>query len=267
MSPGPLADADPTLLRLSRVVPRKMASHPFIPASLDLPHYVPNTHDDMVILGGFAAACGAFTLLAFASGHGLPMFRRTIYTWCWLSGIIHMALEGYFVVNVRDLAAHNTLLGQVWKEYAKCDSRYMWGDRAVWIIEAITSFVWGPLLWLMAIRMRANHTKTNRYLPWLLLISTGQLYGTIVYFYTSLRLEPLAADAVAPASLVDQVKSFIDRMTYDDGIKTPFYFWVYFFFMNFIWVVVPSIVITWALRVLTTDPPKANAPGKKLKTN
>ncbi|KAI9183086.1 hypothetical protein H9P43_004003 [Blastocladiella emersonii ATCC 22665] len=248
------------------IVARKMPmtpEHPFYPRALDLPHYVPNTLNGELIFGSFGAICAALVLAVWFAGRSLPTFRRVVLVWCVLSGSIHMTVEGYFVVFYETLASLNTPMGQLWKEYAKCDSRYMWGERAVWMIELITSFAWGPLLYLVAYRLWSAHTRVHRYLPLLVVISTGQLYGTILYFATSLRTAARAAGAPEPSSLVETVADVLNRVVYDDGRPERYYFWIYFFTMNVIWIVVPSTVLIWAMRILSRDPAKAASKKSK----
>jgi hypothetical protein len=49
-----------------------------------------------------------------------------------------MRWTGYFVINHMSLASSQTLLGQVWKEYALSDSRYLTADPFTLCVEAIT---------------------------------------------------------------------------------------------------------------------------------
>lgn len=48
-------------------------------------------------------------------------------------------IEGYYAVNVYDIAGQTTFLASMWKEYALSDSRYMTVDSCVWMIESITA--------------------------------------------------------------------------------------------------------------------------------
>ncbi|KAL7752048.1 hypothetical protein RI367_002577 [Sorochytrium milnesiophthora] len=247
---------------------RKLSAHPYYPQNLDIPHYAPNELGDMAVLGSFAAVCGAVTVLAFAmsgvSKRGAASVRqsrmtfaqRLLFTWCILSGAIHIAIEGYFVVFWKTLPSLQTPVGQVWKEYAKADSRYLYGEACVWIIEAITAFAWGPLLLFVAARMFFYAHRHQRYLPWLLMISTGQLYGTIVYFYTSMKVRPAGKE---PLSGMAYAHDFLGRLYSDDTVPEPFYFWVYYVFMNFIWVVAPGLSILYSLVQLDVDPVRAAA--------
>ena len=45
---------------------------------------------------------------------------------------------GYFVLNHASLAGHQTLFGQLWKEYALSDSRYLTSDPFMISVETIT---------------------------------------------------------------------------------------------------------------------------------
>lgn len=54
------------------------------------------------------------------------------------AGILHCFFEGYFVINHNHMGPSQDLFGQLWKEYAKSDSRYLIVDPFVLSIEAVT---------------------------------------------------------------------------------------------------------------------------------
>ena len=54
----------------------------------------------------------------------------TNYVICW---------KGFFVVNHKSLATSQHPIGQMWKEYALSDSRYLTGDVFVLCVEALTA--------------------------------------------------------------------------------------------------------------------------------
>ncbi|KAI9219528.1 Emopamil binding protein-domain-containing protein [Blastocladiella britannica] len=258
----------------SSIVPRKMSSHPYYPRTLDLPTYVPNSYPGELIFGGFGIVCAGVFFTALALSRHLSVTRRAVFVWCVLSGAIHMFLEAYFVWYYAELPAMTTPTAMVWKEYARCDSRYLWGERGVWMIEAITGFVWGPLLWYIAARLRSAPSKTHTYMPWLLMVSVGQFYGTVLYFATSLRVEPLTpSQNLNGASLLEWATSVASRTVYDDGDPHPYYFWVYFVLMNAMWLVVPAACGTWAMcdllrgpgRVVGTAPARAKVSAERKK--
>ena len=69
------------------------------------------------------------------------------------------------------------------KEYTNADSRYATRDSFVVAMEAVTAFVEGPGCYAAVYGMLFLR-------PWVgavqILVSAGQLYGTVLYFVTSL---------------------------------------------------------------------------------
>ena len=69
------------------------------------------------------------------------------------------------------------------KEYTNADSRYATRDAFVVAMEAVTAFVEGPGCYAAVYGMLLQR-------PWVstaqILVSAGQLYGTVLYFFTSL---------------------------------------------------------------------------------
>lgn len=45
---------------------------------------------------------------------------------------------GYFVLNFRSMASLQSILGQLWKEYALSDSRYLTQSSFVVCVESVT---------------------------------------------------------------------------------------------------------------------------------
>lgn len=70
------------------------------------------------------------------------------------------------------------------KEYGKADSRYILRDACTIGIEAITACVEGPLCLLCVIGY-LRQCSWRQVLA--LLIVTGELYGTVLYFYSSMH--------------------------------------------------------------------------------
>lgn len=83
-------------------------------------------------------------------------------------------------------------------------------------MESITAISWGPLSFLTAILIVKD--SPYRY-PIQALVSTGQLYGDVLYYSTSLFDE------------------FFSGKTYYR--PEPYYFWFYFIFMNAFWIAIP----------------------------
>lgn len=128
-----------------------------------------------------------------------------------------MFFEGYFALNYKELAGMSTLFGQLWKEYALADSRYLTQDPFVLCMETVTAALWGPLCWVVAGLIAKDHPLRH---PLQTIVSMGQLYGDLLYYATSM----------------------FDHYCYEINYSRPerFYFWGYYFFMNFIWIVIPA---------------------------
>lgn len=145
------------------------------------------------------------------------------------------------------------LFGQLWKEYAMSDSRYLTSDPFVLCMETVTAVsresrnqvynircehsdtacqvCWGPLCFVVAWYITTQNPL--RY-PLQAIVSLGQIYGDVLYYATSM----------------------FDH--YHKGITycrpEAYYFWVYYFFMNFIWIVIPGS--KWQASVLRIHIPK-----------
>eukprot|EP00898_Chlorokybus_atmophyticus_P008238 jgi/Chlat1/8415/Chrsp80S07841 len=194
--------------------------HPYHPASLELPGFVPSMMPLPLMLAIFFVTVGiVFSSVWTLSGQVKHFYGadRAVLSWMIVSGLIHIFLEGAFVLRPEFYKdPRPEFFSEVWKEYAKGDSRYATRDSFVVSMEAFTAFVEGPACLAVAYAMMHN-------LPWRytlqILVSAGQIYGDILYYATCV-LEGL--EHIAPGFL---------------------YFWFYFVFMNFIWIVVPGLCI------------------------
>ena len=196
-------------------------SHPYYPKILVLPHYVAPTLTTVPLLGIFFSVVGAILLASWAISKrynsSLSIQHRLIYLWFVLCGFIHFFFEGYFAVTHATIASRTDLFGQLWKEYSKADSRYMTSDSFVVIMESITALLWGVGSFVMAYAIVWD--TPYRYILQFL-VSTGQLYGDVLYYLTTLFE---GAPHARP-----------------EGI----YFWFYFVFLNAFWIVIP-IALMW----------------------
>lgn len=77
--------------------------------------------------------------------------------------------------------------------------------------------LWGPLSFLLAYLITVDHPLRH---PLQTIVSTGQLYGDILYYATSM------------------FDLYYSGLSYCRPER--YYFWCYYFFMNFIWIVIPS---------------------------
>ena len=107
-------------------------------------------------------------------------------------------------------------------------------------METITAFVDGPLAALAAFAFLWNFP--SRYVIQLML-SLCQLYGDVLYFYTEIK------------------EDFIHGEKFH-----PQYFWFYFFFMNIIWIVIPTLCIFDAWKHIVHSQANADDEGHRGKS-
>lgn len=207
------------------------SNHPFNPSNLVIKDYIPNSMTNVGILSialpGFAVVFIAVWLMTAKDFHGrpIPLGQRAMLAWFGLCGMIHCILEGYFSVFYETIPSKTDFLGQIWKEYGKGDSRYVIGDNCTVCVESVTAWLEGPACFLIILTYLKR--SPSRYILQLL-VSTGQLYGTIIFFMTEFR------DGLAHCKYGD-----------------PLYFWFYFIGMNAPWVVVPILNMIHSFRHLS----------------
>ncbi|XP_004871992.1 3-beta-hydroxysteroid-Delta(8),Delta(7)-isomerase [Heterocephalus glaber] len=205
-------------------------SHPYRPRDLRLDHFVPNDLPAWYIVTALFSVFGVLAVTMWllssrASVVPLGTWRRLSLCWFGMCAFIHLVIEGWFAVYHEAILGDQALLSQLWKEYAKGDSRYIISDNFTICMESITACLWGPLsLWAVIAFLRQQRI---RYILQLV-ISLGQFYGDALYFLTEYR----------------------------DGFQHgepghPIYFWFYFFFMNALWLVIPGILIFDSMKQLS----------------
>jgi len=198
--------------------------HPFYPQNIILSNYIPNDWDVPALITAFVATWALISGVTLAvvrkQNPDLKSLDQLLVLWFILTGSIHFFFEGYYVYNHSRMPSMQDFFGQLWKEYALSDSRYMLPNAFVLCMETWTALLWGPLSFLTAYLITTNSPYRH---PVQALVSTGQFYGDLLYYATSL---------------------------FDDfysGLKycrpEPYYFWVYFVFMNTFWLVVPALCI------------------------
>jgi cholestenol Delta-isomerase len=74
--------------------------------------------------------------------------KRLIRTPHGAAGAIHLFFEGYFSLNHTRMGPAQDLFGQLWKEYAFSDSRYLTSDPFVLCMETVTA-VCSPIQFLL----------------------------------------------------------------------------------------------------------------------
>lgn len=150
-------------------------------------------------------------------------WTKGVFVWFICSGLIHLIIEGYYAINVYDIAGQTNYMSSMWKEYALSDSRYMTIDSTVWMIESITSFGWGPLCIFTAYLIYIDSPIRHLFQ---FIISFGQFYGDVLYYSTTL------VDGSPHCS------------------PNPFHFYFYFVFMNAFWIFIPGLILLSSGKVL-----------------
>jgi cholestenol Delta-isomerase len=108
------------------------------------------------------------------------------------------------------------LFAQLWKEYALSDSRYLTSDTFVLSAEAMSVVFLGSLAWLMVYLICVSSPYRH---PVQIMICIGHLYSDMLYYATA---------------MLDYYQHGIDYCR-----PESYYFWVYYFGMNFVWIIVP----------------------------
>lgn len=138
-----------------------MHAHPYYPLGLEVQDYRENESTLLTIVGTFSIGL----TLSLCVILGLAIYRRPSITYgdrltiLWFAlckrqirlsslgpifanvntaGILHCFFEGYFVTHHDRMGPAQDIFGQLWKEYAKSDSRYLVSDSFVVSIETIT---------------------------------------------------------------------------------------------------------------------------------
>ena len=152
--------------------------HPYYPLGAEIAQYAANKNSVPYLLTIFFTTCAAlFTLTYYLTQATNPhLSRNQLLTVMWfvLSGSIHVFFEGYYVSHFANLGQSQHLIGQMWKEYAFSDSRYLTNNAFVLCMESITAVCWGPGCFLSAWLVAKGHPAR-----WgaVVIVSLGQLYG------------------------------------------------------------------------------------------
>ncbi|KAK9407542.1 3-beta-hydroxysteroid-Delta8 Delta7-isomerase-like [Crotalus adamanteus] len=111
-------------------------------------------------------------------------WRTLIICWFTICAFVHGVIEGWFILYYMEIPGDQSILSQFWKEYSKGDSRYMISDNFIVCLETTNACFLGPFsLWTaVAFLSRQSHRYVLQ-----LVVSVGQLYGDVLYFYTAYR--------------------------------------------------------------------------------
>ncbi|KAM6976698.1 3-beta-hydroxysteroid-Delta(8),Delta(7)-isomerase [Aplochiton taeniatus] len=217
--------------------------HPYWPRDLSIPSYVANDRSMSEILVFLFSVSGALLVATWVltgregAGGKLGGWRRLALCWFAVCGFIHGVIEGWFSLYYEIIPADQSFLSQLWKEYSKGDSRYVIADNFTVCMETVTAWLWGPFsVWTVF----AFLTKRSYRFVLQLIVSLGQLYGAVLYFYTEHR------DGYAHSEL-----------------GHPVYFWFYFVFMNVLWIVIPLMLLADAWTHLSAAQTQADSSGSQ----
>lgn len=198
--------------------------HPYYPRDLLLPGYqplvIPFENILLYFFGAFALVLAA-TWLWTGTKKYLNLKERLLCCWFVCTGLIHFVVEGAVVANSKFYEdTSGNILNEIWKEYAKADSRYATRDAFIVQMEGVTAWLWGPAFFLIVYGIVSR--SAWRFSA-IMLVSWGQLYGDVLYYLTCWH------------------EGFTKHSR-----PEPLYFWFYFMFMNAIWIVVPSLCTYYA---------------------
>lgn len=95
-------------------------SHPYIPSDLVIPAYTPLKMGYIPILQIFFSITAVLLIicLVLSAMAKLSGKDRFVFTWFVFTGIIHIAVEGYWVVFWKIIPGDSFYLSELWKEYA-----------------------------------------------------------------------------------------------------------------------------------------------------
>ncbi|KAJ3114621.1 hypothetical protein HDU96_001875 [Phlyctochytrium bullatum] len=217
--------------------------HPFFPVDAELPNFSPQKVPMSTILSLFFSAVALVLLASWVLSSHLKLGTRLVFIWFVCCGFIHGVVEGYFGYNHISISTQDGFFADLWKEYAKSDSRYMTKDPFVCVMESMTAALWSPLSFYASYLILRQDPARHLFQ---FLVSTGQLYGDIAYYLTAAH----------------------------EGFKhsrpEPLYFVFYFGILNSFWIAFPIFImftsgyqIVKSLRVANLDGKKAK-PAKKL---
>ncbi|KAM4055272.1 emopamil binding protein [Hirsutella rhossiliensis] len=173
--------------------------HPYYPRTASIPGFVANQWPMAQLMAVFVCAAGAIVVAAYRVA-AVRCSRR------------------YYILNRTSIAGQQTVLAQLWKEYALSDSRYLTSDVFTVCVETIT-LVWGPLCWLtvgaVLGRSPARHGLQ-------LVVCTAHLHSVALYYATNWAEHRATGRCYSRPEFL--------------------YYWVYYVGFNMPWVVVPSVL-------------------------
>ncbi|KAF8652851.1 hypothetical protein AX16_004126 [Volvariella volvacea WC 439] len=144
------------------------------------------------------------------------------YTFIWFAfdALIHFSFEGSWLwlsMFGRQVNTSEGMFAEMWKEYTRADYRWGFADPTVVSLEILTVLGAGPLACYILYLLTKNDPARHY---WIIVVSTAEIYGGWITFCP-------------------------EWLTGSPNLNTgnALYLWVYLFFMNFIWVVIPFVLL------------------------
>ncbi|PHH62938.1 hypothetical protein CDD81_6571 [Ophiocordyceps australis] len=190
--------------------------HPYYPPSAHIAGFAPNVSPLWQLLPLFGAVLTPVVAGAYRLSRGQALLDRLAAAWFALCGFLHVAFEGYYVVNRSSIAASQAVPAQLWKEYALSDSRYLTLDVFTVCVETLTTLILGPLCCFCLVAILCNWPARHALQS---IVCTMHLYGVALYYATSLA----------------------EDVSYSR--PEPLYFWLYYVGFNAPWVFVPLLLL------------------------
>ncbi|EHH58603.1 Emopamil-binding-related protein, partial [Macaca fascicularis] len=133
--------------------------------------------------------------------------------------LVHFALEGPFVYLslVGNVANSDGLIASLWKEYGKADARWVYFDPTIVSVEILTVTLDGSLaLFLIYAIVKEKHYRHFLQIT----LCVCELYGCWMTFLP-------------------------EWLTRSPNLNTSnwLYCWVYLFFFNGVWVLIPGLLL------------------------
>ncbi|CAL4964596.1 unnamed protein product [Urochloa decumbens] len=126
------------------------SGHPYSPAELELPGFVPQRLSQGEIVAPFLAASLlvvlAVWIISGRCGGRLSRTDRSLMCWWAFTGLTHVVLAGSFLFFTPDFFSKEnpSYFHELFKEYSKGDSRYAARDTVILALEVITIGFKGP---------------------------------------------------------------------------------------------------------------------------
>ncbi|XP_007529449.2 3-beta-hydroxysteroid-Delta(8),Delta(7)-isomerase isoform X1 [Erinaceus europaeus] len=218
--------------------------HPYWPRHLRLDNFVPNDYPTSHVLAALFSSTSillvtTWLLTGRTAVTPLGTWRRLSLCWFAVCAFIHLVIEGWFALFHKVLLGDQAFLSQLWKEYAKGDSRYILSDSFIVSMETLTACLWGPLsMWIVIAFIRQQPLRFVLQL----VVSAGQIYGDCLYFMTE----------------------YLHGFQHGE-MDHPLYFWFYFVFLNGIWLVVPGVHVIDSVKHLARAQSTVDARTSKAK--